>query len=48
MHPRKKIMFVVVILIGLAIGYLIKNVKEGFVIGLFLGLLGSGLLRASK
>jgi len=44
MHPRKKIGVVTLILIGLALGYLIKNVKIGLIIGLGLGLLAGGII----
>jgi hypothetical protein len=37
--------FVLIILLGYALGMLIKNVRIGLLIGLALGLLSSGLLR---
>lgn len=37
--------FIVIIVIGLVIGEFIKNVRVGLLIGLALGLFGSGLLR---
>lgn len=42
---RGLIAFIVVIVAGLIIGEFIKNVRVGLLIGLALGLLGSGLLR---
>ncbi len=44
MQQRKKIGAVTLIIIGLLIGYAIKNVRVGLVLGLLLGLLASGLL----
>ncbi|MCW3086837.1 MAG: hypothetical protein JWQ78_223 [Sediminibacterium sp.] len=48
MQPRKRIGIVTIILIGLAIGFFIKNVKVGLVIGLGLGLLAGGLISGRK
>lgn len=42
---RGYIAFVVVILLGYIIGLFLKKVTLGLVIGMMLGLLGSGLLR---
>ncbi|MEK7200356.1 MAG: hypothetical protein AAB212_10635 [Bacteroidota bacterium] len=44
MRYRKKIGIFTVLIIGLAIGFFIKNVKIGLVIGLMLGLLAGGLI----
>jgi hypothetical protein len=44
MQPRKRIGIVTIIFIGLAIGFFIKNVKIGLVIGLMLGLLAGGMM----
>lgn len=44
-NNRRYIAFVFVILIGYIIGIFIKKVPLGLMIGLALGLLGSGLLR---
>ncbi|MBY0349172.1 MAG: hypothetical protein GTN67_07390 [Hydrotalea flava] len=44
MHPRKKIGFFTVLIIGIALGFLIKNVKIGLVIGLALGLFAGSLV----
>ena len=44
MQPRKRISVITIILIGLAIGFFIKNVKIGLIIGLGLGLLAGGML----
>ncbi len=48
MQPRKKIGIVTIIFIGLAIGFFIKNVKIGLIIGLALGLLAGGLISGRK
>ena len=42
---RGTIAFAFVIILGLVIGIFIKRVAVGLIIGLALGLLGSGLLR---
>lgn len=42
---RGYIAFVFVILLGYVIGFFLKKVTLGLVIGLVLGVLGSGLLR---
>jgi uncharacterized membrane protein (UPF0136 family) len=44
MQPRKRIGIATLLLIGLGVGYLIKNVKIGLIIGLMLGLLAGGLI----
>jgi hypothetical protein len=44
MQPRKRIGIVTILLIGLGIGYFIKNVKIGLIIGLGLGLLAGGMI----
>ena len=44
MQPRKKISFFLLVIIGVAIGLFLKNVKAGLLIGLALGSLGGGLL----
>ncbi len=46
MEQRKTMTAIVVILIGIILGFFLKNVKEGLIIGLALGLLASGLLRS--
>lgn len=48
MQPRKRIGIVTIVLIGLAIGFFIKNVKIGLIIGLMLGLLAGGLISGGK
>jgi len=48
MKPRKKISFFVLLLIGVAVGLFLKNVKAGLLIGLALGLLGGGLLSSKS
>ena len=42
---RGGISFIVIILIGYGLGFLIKNVRVGLVLGLGIGLLASGMLR---
>jgi uncharacterized membrane protein (UPF0136 family) len=44
MQPRKRIGIATILIIGLAIGFFIKNVKIGLVIGLMLGLLAGGMM----
>ena len=44
MHQRKRIGIATILLIGLGIGFFIKNVKVGLVIGLMLGLLAGGMI----
>ena len=39
MHPRRKIGFIFLVIIGVVLGLLIKNVKAGLIIGLMIGLL---------
>jgi len=41
---RKKISFTVLIIIGLLIGFAIKRVGFGLIIGIVLGLLASGMI----
>jgi uncharacterized membrane protein (UPF0136 family) len=45
---RGYIAFVFVVLLGYIIGFFLKKVTLGLVIGLVLGILGSGLLRKRK
>jgi hypothetical protein len=44
-QKRGNIAFVFLIIVGLGIGFLIKRVHIGLIIGLGLGLLASGILR---
>jgi uncharacterized membrane protein (UPF0136 family) len=44
MQPRKRIGIATLLIVGLAIGFFIKNVKIGLVIGLMLGLLAGGMM----
>lgn len=48
MQQRKGISAFMLILIAVAIGVFIKNVKIGLIIGLTLGLLMSGLLSSKR
>jgi len=43
MHPRRKISFFLLMIIGVVIGLAIKNVKAGMIIGIVIGLLAAGL-----
>jgi uncharacterized membrane protein (UPF0136 family) len=45
---RRNVSLFTLLLIGLGIGWLIKNVKIGLIIGLVLGLLISGIGTRSK
>lgn len=47
MQQRKTITAVIVVIAAIIIGSLLKNVKVGFVLGLGLGLLMSGLLKSN-
>lgn len=47
-NNRGYIAFVFVVLLGYIIGFFLKKVTLGLVIGLALGFLGSGLLRRRK
>jgi len=44
MHQRRRILGIMLIVIGLATGLFMKNVKIGLIIGLMLGLLSGGIL----
>lgn len=48
MHQRKKIIAVMLIVIGVVTGLFLKNVKIGLIIGLVLGLLSGGLFSSKK
>ena len=48
MQPRKRMGIVTLLIIGLGIGFFIKNVKIGLIIGLGLGLLVGGMLSSKK
>ncbi len=48
MQPRKRMSIITLLLIGLAIGFFIKNVKLGLIIGLALGLLAGGLMSSGR
>ena len=47
-NQRRKISFAVLLIIGLAIGFAIKRVGIGLLLGVVLGLLASGMLGGSK
>ncbi|MBW0160933.1 MAG: hypothetical protein KXJ51_06060 [Sediminibacterium sp.] len=44
MQQRRKIGILTLVVIGIAIGFLIKNVRVGLLIGLALGLLSGSLI----
>ncbi|GAC1395271.1 MAG: hypothetical protein NVSMB63_15340 [Sediminibacterium sp.] len=48
MRPRRKIGIMTILVIGLGLGLLIKNVKIGLIIGLGLGLIAGGLISSNK
>jgi hypothetical protein len=48
MHSRRKIGFLMLIIIGVVIGFAIKNVKIGLIIGLILGLFAGSLGSKTK
>ena len=48
MQPRKRMGIVTLLIIGLGIGFFIKNVNIGLIIGLGLGLLAGGMLSSKK
>ena len=43
MHPRRKVGFLLLIIIGVVVGFLIKNVKIGLLLGLIIGLFAGSL-----
>jgi uncharacterized membrane protein (UPF0136 family) len=45
---RRNVSILTLLIIGLGIGYLIKNVKIGLILGLIVGLLISGIGTRSK
>jgi mannose/fructose/N-acetylgalactosamine-specific phosphotransferase system component IIC len=48
MQPRRKVSILTLVVIGVAIGLIIKNVRIGLLVGLGLGLLVSGLISSRK
>lgn len=48
MQQRRRIGAVVIILIGIAAGIALKNIRIGLVIGLLLGLAAGGLLNTKR
>jgi hypothetical protein len=45
---RRNVSILTLLIIGLGVGYLIKNVKIGLILGLVIGLLISGIGTRSK
>ena len=45
---RRNVSIFTLLVIGLGVGYLIKNVKIGLILGLVIGLLISGIVTRSK
>ena len=43
MHPRRRISFFMLLIIGVVLGLAIKNVEIGLIIGLVLGVLAGNL-----
>jgi hypothetical protein len=48
LQQRKKIVAVLIIILGVATGLFIKHVKVGLILGLILGLLSSSLITSKK
>jgi hypothetical protein len=48
MQSRKRILGITLIVVGLASGIFLKNVKIGLIIGLMLGLLSGGLFSSKR
>ena len=48
MHPRRRISFFLLIIIGVVLGFAIKNIEIGLVIGLTIGLLAGSLVNKSR
>ncbi len=48
MKPRRKISFFMLLVIGLGIGWMLKNVKVGLIIGIVMGLLLISFVNPSK
>jgi uncharacterized membrane protein (UPF0136 family) len=48
MKQRRKISFFVLLVIGLGIGWMLKNVKIGLMIGIVMGLLLTSFVNPSK
>ena len=48
MKQRRKISFFMLLVIGLGIGWMIKNVKIGLIIGIVMGLLLTSFVNPSK
>lgn len=48
MYQRKRMTAIMLIVLGLATGFFLKNVRIGLIIGLLLGLLSGGLLTGKK
>jgi len=48
MKQRRKISFFMLLVIGLGIGWMLKNVKIGLIIGIVMGLLLTSFVNQSK
>lgn len=48
MKQRRKISFFMILLIGLGIGWMLKNVKIGLIVGIVMGLLLTSFVQRSK
>lgn len=48
MKQRRKISFFMLLLMGLGIGWMLKNVKIGLIVGIVMGLLLTSFIQPSK
>ncbi len=48
MKQRRKISFFMLLVIGLGIGWMLKNVKVGLIVGIVMGLLLTSFVNPSK
>ncbi|HEX7692177.1 MAG TPA: hypothetical protein VF408_07295 [Sediminibacterium sp.] len=48
MQGRRRVSVLTILLIALGIGFLLKNVRLGLIIGLGLGLIAGGLISGKK
>ncbi len=48
MKQRRKISFIMLLIIGLGIGWMLKNVKVGLIIGILMGLFLASFVNPSK
>ncbi|NCI46903.1 hypothetical protein [Sediminibacterium soli] len=48
MQGRRRVSVLTILLIALAIGFLLKNVRLGLIVGLGLGLIAGGLISGKR